>query len=218
MNFQAVLFDCDGVLVDSEPITNGVLHTMFNELGWAISKEQCIALFVGHAVVDRKELIEASTGKPMTEAWLASFRDRRDAALRAQLLAVPYIHATVKALHEATQGMIACASGADRGKVRLQLGKVELLHYFDTQIYSGYEVPRNKPHPDIYLKAAAGLGADITRCAVVEDSSTGATAGVASGATVFGYAPDGDGAVLRAVGVQHVFQTMADLPRLMGIR
>ena len=218
MNFQAVLFDCDGVLVDSEPITNGVLHTMFNELGWALSRAECIALFVGHAVIDRKELIQANTGKPVTEEWLAGFRDRRDAALRAQLLAVPHIHATVKALHGATQGNIACASGADRGKVRLQLGKVDLLHYFDSQIYSGYEVPRNKPHPDIYLMAAAGLGADIKRCAVVEDSSTGATAGVASGATVFGYAPHDDGAALRAVGVHHVFHSMADLPRLMGIR
>ncbi|TAF73101.1 MAG: HAD family phosphatase, partial [Curvibacter sp.] len=77
-------------------------------------------------------------------------------------------------------------------------------------------LPRSKPHPDVYLAAAAVLGADPKRCAVVEDTVTGVTAGVAAGATVFGYAPQGDGQALRDAGASQVFASMVDLPVLLG--
>jgi len=78
MNFQAVLFDCDGVLVDSEPITNGVLRDMLEERGWVMSSEDCFRYFVGKAVKDHKAEIEARTGMPLTEEWLRDFRLRRN--------------------------------------------------------------------------------------------------------------------------------------------
>jgi HAD superfamily hydrolase (TIGR01509 family) len=84
-------------------------------------------------------------------------------------------------------GRLACASGADRAKVELQLTKVGLDHLFAGKIFSGMETPRSKPAPDVYLAAAAALGVDPARAAVVEDTATGVRAGVAAGATVFGY-------------------------------
>jgi HAD superfamily hydrolase (TIGR01509 family) len=216
MRFQAVLFDCDGVLVDSEPITNGVLRDMLVEQGWAISAQECFATFVGHAVVDQAALIEQHTGRVVTSAWLAEFRARRDAALHARLAAVPFIHDAVADLHAATGGRIACASGADRGKIMLQLGKVGLLDYFEGRIFSGIEQTRNKPHPDVYLSAAQLLGVAPHNCAVIEDTTNGARAGVAAGASVFGYAPDGDGAALLKVGAAQIFQSMAHLPALLA--
>ncbi len=214
--FDAILFDCDGVLVDSEPITNGVLQVMLSELGWQMTARECFATFVGHAIIDQAPLIEKHTGQPVTSAWLAQFRTRRDAALQARLQAVPNIHATVKALHTATQGRIAVASGADHGKILLQLSKVGLIDYFAGRTFSGIEQARNKPHPDVYLAAAKALGVPIHRCAVVEDTPNGASAGVAAGATVFGYVPAGglsdNTAAMQAVGVQRFFADMMDLP------
>ena len=89
MNFQAVLFDCDGVLVDSEPITNAVLRDMLEERGWVMSPEDCFRYFVGKAVKDHKAEIEARTGLPLTEEWLHAFRLRRNEALEAQLQVMP---------------------------------------------------------------------------------------------------------------------------------
>ena len=157
MKFDAVLFDCAGVLVDSEAITNGVLRDMLAERGWAMTLKQCMDL------------------------------------------------------HAATHGRIACASGADRFKVEMMLTQVGLAQYFAGRIFSGHEMPRSKPHPDVYLAAAAHLGVSPSRCAVVEDTLTGLAAGLAAGATVFAYVPHGHGQELLAAGASRVFADMAAL-------
>ena len=115
-------------------------------------------------------------------------------------------------IHAQHQARIACASGADRFKVEMQLRKTGLMDYFEGRIFSGYETARSKPHPDVYLAAADALQVDPRRCAVVEDSLTGVAAGVAAGAVVFAYLPHGDAAALRQAGAAHVFTDMAELP------
>lgn len=218
--FDAVLFDCDGVLVDSEPITHRVLRDMLEERGWALTPEECMRIFIGKAVKDERALIEAQTGTPVTDEWLRSFWARRNIALDRDLVEIPGASIAVHALHAALGGRIACASGADRKKVELQLQKVGLFAAFDGRIFSGHETPRSKPFPDVYLAAASALDVDPARCAVIEDSVTGAAAGVAAGATVFGYSPGGLGhsgaEELRAVGVADIFTDMAELPAVMA--
>jgi HAD superfamily hydrolase (TIGR01509 family) len=219
MKFEAVLFDCDGVLVDSEPITNGVLRDMLEEQGWVLTPAECMHIFVGKAVKDEIGAIEANTGKPVTEAWMAEFRARRNQGLEERLLAVPLIHPAVETIHAHHAGRIACASGADRFKVELQLAKVGLMPYFEGRVFSGHEMPRSKPAPDVYLAAARALGVDAARCAVVEDTVTGVMAGVAAGATVFGYVPGTpeheDPHPLLAAGATAIFRSMAELPALV---
>lgn len=215
MKFEAVLFDCDGVLVDSEPITNGVLRDMLEERGWAMSAEACFAFFVGKAVRDERATIEARTGQPLTEAWMQAFYARRNAELAARLTPIAHAPQAVADVHLHHGGRIACASGADRYKVEMQLEQVGLAPYFAGRVFSGHEMPRSKPAPDVYLAAAAALQALPQRCAVVEDTVTGVQAGVAAGATVFAYAPQGQGDALRAAGAAHVFTSMADLPELL---
>jgi len=215
MRFEAVLFDCDGVLVDSEPIVNRVLRAMLAERGWVLSEEECLALFVGRMVRDERARIERHTGQPLTEDWLALFRARRNAALEAGLTVIANAPAAVQAVHERLDARIACASGADRHKVELQLRKVGLHRYFDGRIFSGHEMPRSKPHPDVYLAAAAALAAAPRCCAVVEDTLTGVAAGLAAGATVFAYVPRGDADAFHRAGVAAVFRDMADLPALL---
>lgn len=222
MFFDAVLFDCDGVLVDSEPITNGVLRDMLAELGWAMTLAECMEVFVGKAVKDEAALIALKTGQPFSFDWLSSFWSRRNAALELGLQAIANIHPAMASIHAHHQGRIACASGADRFKVELQLRKVGLMAYFEGRIFSGHETPRSKPFPDVYLAAAAALGADPSRCAVVEDTVTGVAAGVAAGCTVLGYvpldAPFDQERRLREAGAQVVFADMADLPQLLAGR
>ncbi len=218
--FDAVLFDCDGVLVDSEPITNGVLRDMLEEAGWTLSPDECMRLFIGKAVKDEARLIHSKTGKTIDEPWMIEFRKRRDVGLCGGLLVIDGALKAVAKIHETYQGRIACASGADRSKVELQLSMCGLTPYFEGRIFSGYEQPRSKPFPDVYLAAAAALSVDAKRCAVVEDSVTGASAGVAAGCTVFGYSPSGAGhsspTALLAAGAVHVFSDMAELPDLLN--
>ena len=220
MKFDAVLFDCDGVLVDSEPITNGVLRDMLEEAGWKLSPQECMRIFVGKAVKDEAALIEARTGQPLTEDWLVRFRERRNLGLIAGVKPIGGAVAAVAGIHETYQGRIACASGADRFKVELQLEKCGLMPYFKGRVFSGHELPRSKPAPDVYLAAAAALGVDPKHCAVVEDTVTGVMAGVGAGATVFGFSPAEAGhdapAALRGAGAQTVFTDMAALHDLMA--
>ena len=220
MKFEAVLFDCDGVLVDSEPITNGVLRDMLAERGWVLTVAECMQQFVGKAVKDEAALIAQRTGQPVTEVWLEAFRNRRNTALLAGVTAIANVLPAVRDVHTRYGGRIACASGADRFKVELMLRKLDLMGHFDGRVFSGYETPRSKPFPDVYLAAAAALGVDPLRCAVVEDTVPGVTAGVAAGATVFAYLPAGtlhvDAAALRQAGAHHVFNDMAKLPALLG--
>jgi HAD superfamily hydrolase (TIGR01509 family) len=217
--FEALLFDCDGVLVDSERITNGVLRHMLGELGWQLSAQACMKLFIGRLLSDHRELIESNTGVPMTQAWLDEFRERRNVALEKSLETIPYIEGTLQKLAAIYGANMACASGADRKKVELQLIKTGLMSYFEGRIFSGHEMPRSKPAPDVYLAAAAALGVDPKRCAVIEDTPAGTTAGVAAGATVFAYFPPEtvhiEAQALLSVGAKALFHDMRDLPTLL---
>lgn len=218
--FDAVLFDCDGVLVDSEPLVARVLSEMLTERGWPLTQAQAGEVFLGKSVAGLASVIEERTGKPFTDEWLDEFRRQRNIALERDLTEIPGAPVAVRAIHAATGGRIACASGADLLKVKLQLGKVGILDAFGDHIFSGQDQPRTKPHPDVYLAAAAALGVDPTRCAVIEDTVTGATAGVAAGATVFGYSPGGQfhstPEALRAAGAHVIFESMQDLPAVLA--
>ena len=212
MTFEAILFDCDGVLVDSEAITCGVLRDMLEEQGWRMSLSECMQRFVGHTVKSQRELIESRTALPLTDAWLEQFFVRRNERLELHIVAIDGVHEAVAHVHEHCQGRIAVASGADRFKVEMMLKKVGLHGFFEGRIFSGHEMPRSKPHPDVYLAAAAHLQVAPSRCLVVEDTTVGITAGVAAGATVWAYAPPGaDPQPLLQAGAMRVLDSMQQL-------
>ncbi len=218
MKFEAILFDCDGVLVDSEPITNGVLRDMLEESGWTLSSAECMRFFVGKAVRDERATIERRTGQPLTEAWMQRFYERRNLELDTRLEIIAGAHAAVRAAFDHTGQRITCASGADRFKVEMQLTKVGLMDFFAGNIFSGHELPRSKPAPDVYLAAAHHLNAAPQRCLVIEDSAIGVTAGVAAGATVWAYCPQPEqGTALLQAGANHLFADMAELPQLLAL-
>jgi HAD superfamily hydrolase (TIGR01509 family) len=212
MKFEAVLFDCDGVLVDSEAITCGALRDMLDENGWRLSLAECMAHFVGHTVRSRASLIEAYTGKPLTDAFMDEFYRRRNIRLENEITAIDGIHDAVRHVHERCEGRIAVASGADRYKVEMMLQRVGLAQFFEGCIFSGHEMPRSKPFPDVYLAAASHLQVDPARCLVVEDTPIGVAAGVAAGSTVWGFSSGGASSeVLLEAGAVKVIDHMNDL-------
>ena len=219
MKFDAILFDCDGVLVDSESLTNAVLRDMLQESGWTLTAEECMARFVGKTLREERLTIEAHTGKPFTQEWFDDFCERRNATLRASLEIVPGAYEAAAAAQAYASLGIACASGADRFKVEMALTKVGLMPFFEGRIFSGHEMPRSKPAPDVYLAAARHLNASPKRCLVIEDSVAGITAGVAAGATVWAYCPGTthqSAHELRQAGAQVLLSHMADLPGLLN--
>ncbi|EHP44272.1 HAD family hydrolase [Cupriavidus basilensis OR16] len=217
--FDCVIFDCDGVLVDSEPIVNRVLNEMLNELGIRISIEESTKWFLGRAVREELENIERRRGAPLPENWLSQWFVRRNTVLEAEVQAVAHVREAVSGI--AAAGLPICvASGADRIKVKLQLTRTGLVELFQQDerehIFSSTEVERSKPAPDVYLLAARTMNVEPARCAVIEDSPTGVTAGVAAGMTVFGYAARNAAPSLMAAGAVGTFTDMRELPGLIG--
>lgn len=216
---ELVIFDCDGVLVDSEPIVNRVLNEMLNELGIRISIEESTKWFLGRAVREELENIERRRGAPLPENWLSHWFVRRNAVLEAEVQAVAHVREAVSAI--AATGLPICvASGADRIKVKLQLTRTGLVELFQgdgrEHIFSSTEVERSKPAPDVYLLAARTMNVEPQRCVVIEDSPTGVTAGVAAGMTVLGYAARNAAESLVAAGAGTIFTDMRELPGLIG--
>ncbi len=218
---QAVVFDCDGVIVDSEGLTNAVMRDTFATMGWHLTVAESLAIFAGHALRDRAHVIAEHTGVVIDDAWLSAFRSRRDAALRAHLEAIPGAERAVAEAARTFSHGVALASGADRGKIELQLEKVGMSDAFGEHVFSGLECARTKPAPDVYLAAFAALGVVAARTIVIEDTIAGVTAGVAAGARVWGYAPGDathtDASALIAAGAEATFTDMATLvPQLLA--
>lgn len=215
---RAILFDCDGVLVDSEPITLRVLTSCLHDFGWPLSLEECVGHFLGRALQLELDVIEAHAGRRPDEAWIAAFRHARDEALLREVLPTPGVEAILADLHARLEGRIACASGADRRKIELQLSTTGLIRWFEGRTFSGHEMARTKPAPDVYLAAARHLAVEPAQCLVVEDSPTGVRAGVAAGATVLGFLPafrpPGLAEDLMRAGAVQVFDAMHALPAI----
>lgn len=211
--FGLVIFDCDGVLVDSEPIANQVFADMLQELGLSISIEEMYAQFVGRSMGYCMQVVEQRLGHPAPRDFVARLQERTfDAFRSAPLRATPGI---VEAL-DAIALPVCVASSGEIEKMRFTLGLTGLLPRFEGRLFSVTEVPHGKPAPDIYLHAAKTLGVEPARCAVVEDSPAGAQAGIAAGMVVFGYCAHTDPSQLERVGVQRTFADMRELPSLLA--
>lgn len=215
MGFEAIIFDCDGVLVDSEPVTLGVLRDMLAALGWSLSADECEALFVGKSSANELLIIQNRIGRKLEQDWIDEFQLRRNQALRQKLIAVPGIQECLRTLSQHWPDKLACASAAELSKIQLQLTMTGLDRYFNDHLYSGVDVALNKPYPDVYLKAAASLGVDPKRCAVIEDSITGIESGVSAGATVLAYDNKNKPEPLLKAGASMIFNDMKHLPDLL---
>lgn len=214
-SFDAVIFDCDGVLADSEGITNRVLAEMVQLLGCPLSLQEVRRRFVGLPMAEVVKTLEAKLGHDLPTIWHSQFHARRAEAFRRELRAIPGVQALLQSLAAAGVPM-AVASGAERDKVVSNLKLIGLDAYFGPRVFTGSDVAHSKPAPDVYLLAAKSLGVQPSRCAVVEDSTVGVRAGVAAGMTVFGYAAETPADELRAAGARAVAESMRQVGELLG--
>jgi HAD superfamily hydrolase (TIGR01509 family) len=209
--FAVAIFDCDGVLVDSEMITNRVFTTMLNELGVAVSKQEAFEKFVGRSMAQCLEMVAELLGREVPADFERQYHRRSTAALTSELKAVPGIEAVL----EAIQMPYCVASNGSHEKMQTTLRVTGLLPKFKDKLFSVSEVARGKPFPDVFLYAAGKSGVAPSDCVVIEDTPTGVSAGVAAGMTVYGYCAHTPAHRLMAAGAHGTFGRMSDLPELL---
>lgn len=210
--FELVIFDCDGVLVDSERITNQVFCTMLNELGVPVTLEDMFEQFVGLSMPQCVDLITEMHGAPPPESFVPELRARAAEALKHQIKPIPGVADALKRLSVP----YCVASSGDHEKIRLTLRATGLLRHFEGRIFSVADVQRPKPAPDVFLFAAHRLGKNPEQCAVVEDTPTGVRAAVAAGMHVFGFAANTPEHRLREAGAHEVFAEMQRFPKILA--
>ena len=211
---RLVIFDCDGVLVDSERLTVVVEARMLTEMGWPITPEEVVRKFVGGSSDAMLAEIEQHLGAELTAEFDRRSSDEIAEAFRRELRAVDGVGDLVEALHTSDVPTCVASSGTHR-KMELTLGLTGLRPLFEGRIFSGSEVERGKPWPDLFLHAARSMGSQPEHCVVIEDSINGASAAIAAGMTCYGFAGGlterDDLADTGAI----VFDTMAELRSIL---
>ena len=212
--FDLVVFDCDGVLVDSERLSVRLDAELLAQLGWPLSEAEIIERWVGRTEAAMRAEIEEHLGRDVGPEWDA-FSDRYLATFAAELEPVDGIHGAVAAI-QATGVATCVASSGDHGKIRRNLTRTGLLERFEGRLFSGDDVEHGKPAPDLFLHAASVMGVAPDRTAVVEDSRHGVAAARAAGMWAFAYA----GGVTPRDTLEGerttVFRDMGELPGLLA--
>jgi HAD superfamily hydrolase (TIGR01509 family) len=215
MLFDLVIFDCDGVLVDSEPLVNGVEAELFTQLGVPMTPEESRVLFKGRTVGEIVSILEEKIGQRLSHEWVYDWGMATALGLVRGLRAVPGVQAIVAEL-SLRKHSICVASQSPPARVALSLALTGLDGFFGNRIYTASMVPRPKPAPDLFLHAAQSCGARPRACAVIEDSPSGVAAAVAAGMSAFGFAAREDASRLAAAGAR-VFHSMHELRKLLEL-
>ena len=213
MRLRLVVFDCDGVLVDSEHIAARVTAECLGELGWDITPRECMALFTGMTMETARPLIEARVG-PLPPAWLKRLSERSAEAHRTETTPIPGAPEMLRAVN-ALGLPWRVASNSRRPSMEVKFRSAGLTGLVEDRFHSVTDGHKGKPAPDLYLAAAAAGGVHPAECLVVEDSLTGVLAARAAGMACLSFAPHDDGAVLREAGA-HLVRNLAELPPIFA--
>jgi len=214
-----VIFDCDGVLVDSELISNRILSRLLTQAGLEITADQCRARFTGISMASVRALVERDLGRSLPGDFEQSVFRADRIAFERDLTAVAGVAAVLRAIPVA----VCVASSGSPEKIANSLRVTGLADHFGDRIFSATMVANGKPAPDLFLLAAEKMATAPNRCVVIEDSAFGVTAGLRAGMRVVGFAgashalgvPDYQDGLARA-GAEIVFDDMAALPGLLG--
>jgi HAD superfamily hydrolase (TIGR01509 family) len=207
-----VIFDCDGVLVDSEPISVRTFTEALHDLGLDVSPEQMFDDFVGYSMKHCMEVVQKMLGRAPPENFVAELQARTFERFKAELKPMPGIE---QALDELDVPFCVASSGAPE-KMRTTLGITGLLRRFQGKMFSVTQVARGKPAPDVYLFAAEKMGAEPRRCVVVEDAPPGVQAGVAAGMRVLGFCAHTPREKLERAGAHVLFDDMRRVATLVS--
>lgn len=214
---ELVIFDCDGVLVDTERLAIRIEQAALAELGWELSAEELAERFVGCTDGHFEREVARQIGRPIPPSWRARVKARYREAFQTDLAAVEGVIEALDAI-EAIPHVTCVASNGSHEKMRATLGATGLHERFVGRIFSAYEVSEGKPAPDLFLHAAEQMGRPPERCVVVEDSVNGVAAARAAGMHVYAYAGGLIPAERLAGTGTTVFAHMDELPRLIESR
>ena len=211
---RLVIFDCDGVLADSEPLANRVSSEMMTEEGFAITPEECVHRFVGLNLEAMVPVVEAEIGRKLSPGWVERLTLRLIDAFRRELRPIPGAIEAMRAI--SLMGLPwRVASNSSHEEMDAKFTAMGISDMVAGRLHSYTDVAQGKPAPDLFLAAAAAEGIVPAECVVIEDSVTGARAAAAAGMPCLGFAPHGDDPRLRAAGAW-LFGSMFDLPALIG--
>jgi HAD superfamily hydrolase (TIGR01509 family) len=215
--FDLVIFDCDGVLVDSEALACRAVADTLGAFGHSVTAESIAERFAGMSDKDIYAILAVDFGSPLPAEFDAAMKRRARELFENELTAIPGIDWALAQLH--LPKCVASSSLPDN--IAYKLGRTGLSRWFNGAIFSTVSVARGKPAPDIFLYAAKRMGAVSARCLVIEDSTLGIAAAKGAGMTAFGFAggshcgPDHNKR-LTAAGADLVFAAMSELPRLIA--
>lgn len=217
ITIRLVIFDCDGVLIDSEALCDRVVSAELRRAGWVVSAKECHRLFLGLTFVDIQNAAEAHLGRPLGPAWTEQIIQLVTATMAAEAEPIPGARAALETT--AAMGVpFRIASNSSHTEMAAKFTRAGLSGLVEGRVHSAYDMialgKRGKPDPDLFLATAAAEGIPPEACLVIEDSLAGVHAAVAAGMTCLGFSPDTDGAHLRAAGALP-FASMFELPQLL---
>ncbi|MDP7641485.1 MAG: HAD family phosphatase [Alphaproteobacteria bacterium] len=221
MNNSLIIFDCDGVLVDSEPLAARVLAEAVSKLGIAMDSEEAEKVFLGCSMEMVVEIVEVRLGRPVEADFTARFLDRLHVEMGRDLAAIAGVGEAIEKIQALENIAGLCvASNGEAETVAISLEAVGLAQFFSRHLFTARAAGRAKPHPDLFLHAAGEMDFAPANCIVVEDSLHGVNGAVAAGMRVFGYAPSADPDGLRdhtlSVAGAKMFTNMDQLPGLIA--
>lgn len=209
-NYKCIIFDCDGVLVDSEPLSNKVMVEMANALGANITIEYAYKYFKGNSMQNCIAQIAKLTNKPVPKSFETEYRALTFQKFKKEIQPVEGVLKLIKNL----KLPFCVASSGPENKIKLNLELTGLLPYFEGNIFSCYTIKKWKPKPDIFLWAAKTMGFQPSECIVIEDSPIGVNAAIKGGFDVFGFNAHDYNNELKPIATK-VFSNMMDLPKLL---
>lgn len=213
---KLIIFDCDGVLVDSEPLANATESEHLARVGIQLTPAQARASFKGKTIGQVVALVQQSVAATLTAEWLHDLGMWTALAMVRALQPVSGVMPVLQSLRAAHIAMCV-ASQSSLPRVQLCLTLAGLESYFAGHVFTASMIARPKPAPDLFLYAAAQMRIDRTDCLVIEDSPSGVAAAIDAGMDVLGYACDEDAGALERAGAQ-VFHRMQELPALLRAR
>jgi HAD superfamily hydrolase (TIGR01509 family) len=210
--YKCIIFDSDGVLVDSETLSAKVFQEMARELGFELDFEKAVEQFAGISMKENLQFIQENIQGLLPEDFEKEFRQRTYKVFKSDLKAVEGVQDLIKKLHVP----YCVASSGPVEKISLNLGLVNLLDHFENRIYSSYEIGNWKPEPGIFLHAAKEMGFAPEECVVIEDSASGIRAALSGGFMVYALANALKRGHFEQLGAV-TFKNMKELERLLGL-
>jgi HAD superfamily hydrolase (TIGR01509 family) len=211
---ELIIFDCDGVLIDSEGVANTLIARELTGLGWEMTMQDSQGLFLGMSITDMQPLIETRLGRKLPLNWRPELAEKLVLALGEEARLIPGAREMLERVTELGIPWRIASNSSDQ-EMAVKFARTGLTRLVDGKTHSAASViakgGRPKPAPDVFLAAAAAEKILPKSCLVLEDSALGVTGAVAAGMTCFGFAPHGDGAHLRAAGATKILRDLHDL-------